>query len=113
MLRDNIVYRGEKVAYTTKKVGDYRERRSYAKTKNAIELGNLLEIQKKSYNWFMTEGIQEVFDDIFPVESFTGNLSLEFGEYSFDQPKYSIKGCKERYATYAAPLKSSSQTFQW
>ena len=99
------------MAYTTKKIGDYRERRSYAKTKNAIELGNLLEIQKKSYNWFMTEGIQEVFDDIFPVESFTGNLSLEFGEYSFDQPKYSIKGCKERYATYAAPLKVQARLF--
>ncbi len=99
------------MAYTTKKVGDYRERRSYAKTRNAIELGNLLEIQKKSYNWFITEGIQEVFDDIFPVESFTGNLSLEFGEYSFDQPKYSIKGCKERYATYAAPLKVQARLF--
>ena len=99
------------VAYTIKKDLDYRERRSYAKTKNAIELNNLLEIQKKSYDWFMTEGIKEVFDDIFPVESFTGNLSLEFGEYSFDQPKYSIKGCKERYATYAAPLKVQARLF--
>ena len=111
MLHDNIVYRGERVAYTTKKCGDYRERRNYAKTKNAIELSNLLEIQKKSYDWFMTEGIKEVFDDIFPVESFTGNLSLEFGEFSFDQPKYSIKGCKERYATYAAPLKVEARLF--
>ena len=111
MIHDNIVYRGERVAYTTKKVGDYRERRNYAKTKNAIELNNLLEIQKKSYDWFMTEGIQEVFDDIFPVESFTGNLSLEFGKYSFEQPKYSIKGCKERYATYAAPLKVEARLF--
>ena len=59
----------------------------------------------------MTEGIKEVFDDIFPVESFTGNLSLEFGEYSFDQPRYSIKGCKERYATYAAPLKVQARLF--
>ena len=65
---------GERVAYTVKKFGDYRERRSYAKTKNAIELNNLLEIQKKSYDWFMTEGIKEVFDDIFPAESFTGNV---------------------------------------
>ena len=111
MLHDNIVYRGERVAYTTKKSGDYRERRNYAKTKNAIELSNLLEIQKKSYDWFMTEGIKEVFDDIFPVESFTGNLSLEFGEFSFDKPKYSIKGCKERYATYAAPLKVEARLF--
>ncbi len=99
------------MAYTVKKYGDHRERRNYAKTKNAIELENLLEIQKKSYDWFMTEGIKEVFDDIFPVESFTGNLSLEFGEYSFESPRYSIKGCKERYATYAAPLKVSARLF--
>ena len=99
------------MAYTIKKSGDYRERRSYAKTKNAIELSNLLEIQKKSYDWFITEGIKEVFDDIFPVESFTGNLTLEFGDYSFEQPRYSIKGCKERYATYAAPLKVEARLF--
>jgi len=90
---------------------DHRERRSYAKTENAIELENLLEIQKKSYDWFITEGIKEVFDDIFPVESFTGNLSLEFGNYSFDEPRYSIKGCKERYATYAAPVKVEARLF--
>jgi len=102
---------GEKVAYTVKKFGDYRERRSYGKTKNAIELNNLLEIQKKSYDWFMTEGIKEVFDDIFPVESFTGNLTLEFGEYSFEEPRYSIKGCKDRYATYAAPIKVQARLF--
>ena len=99
------------MAYTVKKFGDHRERRSYAKTKNSIELGNLLEIQKKSYDWFITEGIKEVFDDIFPVESFTGNLSLEFGDYSFEQSRYSIKGCKERYATYAAPLKVEARLF--
>ena len=99
------------MAYTIKKYGNYRERRSYAKTKNAIELNNLLEIQKKSYDWFMTEGIQEVFDDIFPVESFTGNLTLEFGEYRFEEPRYSIKGCKDRYATYAAPLKVDARLF--
>ena len=99
------------MAYTTKKSGDYRERRNYAKTKNAIELTNLLEIQKKSYDWFMNEGIKEVFDDIFPVESFTGNLTLEFGDFYFEQPKYSIKGCKERYATYAAPLKVEARLF--
>ena len=99
------------MAYTIKKYGDYRERRNYAKTKNAIELSNLLEIQKKSYDWFITEGIKEVFEDIFPVESFTGNLSLEFDDYSFDKPRYSIKGCKERYATYAAPLKVQARLF--
>ena len=99
------------MAYTIKKFGDHRERRSYAKTKNAIELKDLLEIQKKSYDWFINEGITEVFEDIFPVESFTGNLALEFGDYSFEQPRYSIKGCKERYATYAAPLKVEARLF--
>ena len=99
------------MAYKIQKINDKRERRNYAKTKNAIELSNLLEIQKDSYQWFMTEGIKEVFDDIFPVESFTGNLSLEFGEYSFDEPRYSIKQCKERYTTYAAPLKVEARLF--
>ena len=102
---------GETVAYTVKKIGAYRERRNYGKTKDALELSNLLDIQKKSYEWFMTEGIDEVFKDIFPVESFTGNLTLEFGEYSFEEPRYSIKGCKDRYATYASPLKVKSRLF--
>ena len=99
------------MAYTVKKFGDHRERRSYSKSENAIELNNLLEIQKKSYDWFIQEGISEVFHDIFPVESFTGNLSLEFGDFSFDEPRYSIKGCKERYATYASPLKVEARLF--
>ena len=99
------------MAYTITKINDKRERRNYAKTKNAIELSNLLEIQKKSYEWFLTDGIQEVLDDIFPVESFTGNLSLEFGEYSFEEPRYNIKQCKEKDATYAAPLKVEARLF--
>ena len=111
MFFQNLVHRGETVAYTIKKFSDYRERRNYAKTKNAIELGNLLEIQKKSYDWFLTKGITEVFEDIFPVESFTGNLALEFGDYFFDKPRYSIKECKERYSTYAAPLKVQARLF--
>ena len=99
------------MAYTIKKMGDHRERRNYAKVENAIELENLLEIQKKSYKWFIEFGIREVFDDIFPVESFAGNLSLEFGDYYFEEPRYSIKECKERYATYAAPLKVAARLF--
>ena len=99
------------MAYTNKKFGDYTVRRSYSKTDNAIELKDLLEIQKKSYNEFITEGIKEVFHDIFPVESFTGNLKLEFGEYSLDEPRHSIKECKERYSTYAAPLNVEARLF--
>lgn len=99
------------MAYTVKKFGDHRERRSYAKTKNAIELKDLLEVQRKSYDWFIEKGIKEVFEDFFPVESFTGNLVLEFGEYAFEQPRYSIRGCKERYSTYASPLKVEARLF--
>ena len=99
------------MAYKTQKFGDYRERRSFAKTKNTLELNDLLEIQKKSYQTFLTEGIKEVFDDLFPVESFTGNISLEFGEYSFDEPRYSVKEAKERMVNYAAPLKVEARLF--
>ena len=99
------------MAYKIQKINGKRERRNYGKTKNKVELNNLLEIQKDSYNWFINEGIKEVFDDIFPVESFTGNLSLEFGEYSFDEPRHTIKQCKERYSTYAAPLKVEARLF--
>ena len=99
------------MAYEIQKINKKRERRNYGKTKNKVELNNLLEIQKDSYNWFLTEGIKEVFDDIFPVESFTGNLSLEFGNYSFDEPRHTIKQCKERYTTYAAPLKVEARLF--
>ncbi len=99
------------MAYKTLKFGDYRERRSFAKSKNTLELADLLEIQKKSYQDFLEVGIKEVFDDLFPVESFTGNISLEFGDYSFDTPRYSIKEAKERMVNYAAPLKVEARVF--
>lgn len=99
------------MAYKVKKFGDYRERRSFSKTKNVLELNDLLEIQKKSYQQFLNEGIKEIFDDLFPVESFTGNISLEFGDYYFDEPRYSIKEAKERMVNYAAPLKVEARLF--
>ena len=99
------------MAYKTLKFGDYRERRCFAKSKNTLELQDLLEIQKKSYQDFLENGIKEVFDDLFPVESFTGNISLEFGDYSFDTPRYSIKEAKERMVNYAAPLKVQARVY--
>ncbi len=99
------------MAYKIINCGDHRQRRSFSKIKNAYELTDLLEIQKKSYQWFVETGIKEVFEDLFPVENFSGTLSLEFGDYHFDEPKYSIKECKERYATYAAPLKVDVRLF--
>ena len=99
------------MAYKVEKFGDHRERRNFSKLRNKLELSNLLEIQKDSYKKFLEEGIKEVFEDIFPVESFSGNLSLELGEYSFDKPRYTVKESKERRVTYAAPLKVQARLF--
>ena len=65
------------MAYKLKKCGDYRTRRSFSKSKNTMELSNLLEIQKKSYQNFLENGIKEVIEELFPVESFTGNVTIE------------------------------------
>ena len=99
------------MAYKVKKFGDYRERRCFSKTKNVLELNDLLEVQKKSYQEFLDTGIKEIFDDLFPVESFTGNISLEFGDYYFDEPRYSVKEAKERMVNYAAPLKVEARLY--
>ncbi len=99
------------MAYKVKKFGDHRERRSFSTKYSTLELSNLLEVQKDSFDLFLKEGIREVFDDIFPVESFSGSLSLEFGDYSFGEPKYTVKESKERKVTYSAPLKVQARLF--
>ncbi len=99
------------MSYKIVKSGDYRERRNFSKIRNTYELKDLLEIQKKSYKWFLDTGIKEVFEDLFPVENFSGTLSLEFGDYHFDEPKYSIKESKDRESTYAAPLRVEVRLF--
>lgn len=82
-------------------------RMSYSRQKEVLEMPNLIEVQKDSYNWFLTEGLKEVFDDISPIADYSGHLSLEFVSFELceDDVKYSIEKCKERDATYAAPLK--------
>ncbi len=100
------------MSYKIVKSGDFRKRRNYSKIKNLYELKDLLEIQKKSYDWFIKEGIKEVFTDLLnPVENFSGTLSLEFGDYHFDKPRYTIKECKDRETTYSAPLKAEVRLF--
>ncbi len=99
------------MSYKIVKCGDYRERRNFSRIRNTYELKDLLEIQKKSYQWFIENGIKEVFNDLFPVENFSGTLSLEFGDYHFDEPKYSIKESKDRESTYAAPLRVEVRLF--
>jgi len=85
--------------------GRHRQRRSYARIKEVLELPNLIEIQTSSYQWFLDEGLREMFQDISPIEDFTGNLSLEFIDYSLGEPKYSVPESKERDVTYSAPLR--------
>ena len=82
-------------------------RMSYAKQREVLEMPNLIEVQKNSYQWFLDTGLKEVFDDISPIADYSGHLSLEFTDFTLckDDVKYSIDECKERDATYAAPLK--------
>ncbi|KMK90875.1 DNA-directed RNA polymerase subunit beta [Rossellomorea marisflavi] len=85
--------------------GRHRQRRSFARISEVLELPNLIEIQTSSYQWFLDEGLREMFRDISPIEDFTGNLSLEFIDYSLGDPKYSVEESKERDVTYSAPLR--------
>ncbi|HEY4600426.1 MAG TPA: DNA-directed RNA polymerase subunit beta [Cerasibacillus sp.] len=85
--------------------GQHRKRRSYARISEVLELPNLIEIQTASYQWFLEEGMREMFQDISPIEDFTGNLSLEFVDYSMGDPKYPVEESKERDVTYDAPLR--------
>ncbi len=82
-------------------------RMSYSRQKEVLEMPNLIEVQKNSYQWFLNEGLREVFDDISPIDDYSGKLSLEFADFKLcaDDTKYSIEECVERDATYAAPLK--------
>ena len=87
-------------------------RMSFSRINEVINMPNLIEIQKNSYNWFLEEGLREVFHDIAAIEDYTGNLVLEFIDYRLDKhPKYTIKECKERDATYAAPLYVTARLF--
>jgi len=82
-----------------------RQRRSFARINEVLDLPNLIEVQRSSFDWFIKQGLKEIFDDFSPIQDFTGNLVLEFFDYSLGEPKYSVEDCKERDATYAVPLK--------
>ncbi len=82
------------------------DRKSYAKYEELLQMPNLLKIQRDSYNWFLNEGLREVFRDVAAINDYTGNLELSFLDYSLDEkPKYTVEECKERDATYAKPIK--------
>lgn len=84
--------------------GKHRIRRSYSRINEALELPNLIEIQTNSYNWFLEEGLKEMLHDISPVEDFSGNLGLEFVDYTFHEPKYTIDEAREQDSNYSAPV---------
>ena len=87
-------------------------RMSYSKINEVLEMPNLIEVQKNSYQWFLDKGLKEVFEDISPITDFSGNLVLEFIDFSLDsEPKYSVEECKERDATYAASLKVKARLY--
>ena len=87
-------------------------RMTYSRQKEVLDMPNLIEVQKNSYKWFLNEGLKEAFQDISPVEDYTNSLSLEFLDFSFsDDPKYTVEECKERDATYAAPLKVRARLY--
>jgi DNA-directed RNA polymerase subunit beta len=81
-------------------------RRSFGKIEEILDMPNLIEIQRKSYEWFLEEGLVEMFTDISPIQDFTGNLVLEFVAYELGEPKYSVEECKERDATYSASMRA-------
>ena len=85
--------------------GSKRERHTFAKIPHVLEVPNLIELQKASFDWFKTEGLAEAFASISPIKDFTGNLVLEFGDHSLGEPKYSVEECRERDMTYSAPLR--------
>ena len=88
----------------TTKVASPRARKSFSRLEHVLDLPNLIDIQKASFAWFLDEGLRETIDDISPIEDYTGSLAVEFGNYVFGEPQFSIKECREKDLTYQAPL---------
>ncbi|MEK2535134.1 DNA-directed RNA polymerase subunit beta [Tetragenococcus halophilus] len=86
------------------KYGNHRERRSFSRISEVLELPNLIEVQTDSYQWFLDEGLREMFEDILPIDDFNGNLSLEFVDYELKTPKYTVEEARSHDANYSAPL---------
>lgn len=95
-----------KQSYRLTKFGSKAQRRDYSKVSGELDLPNLVEIQTDSFKWFQKTGIQEVFDEVYPIENYNKNIKLEFLDYWFEKPKYDVLECKIREANYAAPLRA-------
>lgn len=94
----------EKVRYHNVNYGKHRTRRSYARIKEVMPLPNLIDIQTNSYNWFLDEGLKEMFQDIMPIDDFAGTLSLDYVDYKLLKPKYTVEEARDHDANYSAPL---------
>src|SRR5271156_594980 len=98
----------ETQAFTVERYADpgpARKRHTFAKIPDVLNLPDLIELQKASFKWFISDGLKDAFDSISPIKDFTGNLVLEFGDHSLGEPKYSVEECRERDMTYSAPLR--------
>ena len=87
----------------TTRVAAPRARKTFSRLKHVLDLPNLIDIQKASFDWFLSEGLRETIDDISPIEDYTGTLAVEFGEYKFGDPPVGIQECREKDLTYQAP----------
>ncbi len=99
----------KKQSYRVVELGASATRRDYSKVSGTLELPNLVEIQTDSFEWFIKEGMKEVFDDIYPIQNFNGDIKLNFLNYEVGTPKYEVSECKYREANYAAPLKAKME----
>ena len=99
----------EKQTYNNIQFGKNSTRRDYSKVSGKLELPKLVEIQTDSFKWFVEEGIKEVFEDIYPIQNYSGNIRLKFIDYAFGEPKYSVNESKYREVNYAAPLKAKME----
>ena len=97
---------GTNQAYKMTNFGKKAVRRDYSKVSGDLEIPNLVEIQTDAYDWFINEGLQEVFDEVYPIVSHNENVKLHFESFAFDKPKFNVEECRDREATYAAPLKA-------
>ena len=88
----------------TTRVAAPRARKTFSRLKHVLDLPNLIDIQKASFDWFLSEGLRETIDDISPIEDYTGTLAVEFGDYKFGEPPVTIQECREKDLTFQAPL---------
>ena len=104
-----MAYMENKETYHVVQYGKKATRRDYSKVSSGLALPDLTEIQTASFEWFLKEGIREVFDDIYPITNFNENIRLKFLDYEIGEPKYSISECKYREASYNAPLRAKME----